>query len=392
MNDKSQTSPSEASANKHERRDRPRSRVGQGKCMYPFGTPEAFPRNRWYIAAFSDEISSSPIERTLLGEPVALYRTESGNPVAMYGLCPHRYYPLARGRVEGDALVCGYHGFTFAASGKCIRIPAQGTGAGFIQPTYPLEERGFLTWIWMGDAALADPMLIPPYEDFGLDQPGWATSGRNLLWLRARSQLLVDNLMDLTHLPHVHHHIPGGDVYLRSRQTIEERTSSLRLRQDMNGPWSPFYTFLWGDIDRFDGDHETYSVTDFYGPELVRTSGPLFASVHGIEPPASIGDVFFLHGITPETANSTHYFCFQTRNFRTNDEVFSKALGHADLVIREQDVETIQAVEQWVEVGAAQQKELLARTDRAGLMVRERIKAMILAESHALEAKTEDRT
>ncbi|PZU76355.1 MAG: Rieske (2Fe-2S) protein [Rhizobium sp.] len=358
--------------------------------MYPFGTPEAFPRNRWYIAAFSDEISNSPIERTLLGVPVALYRTEGGKAVAMYGLCPHRYYPLARGSVEGDALVCGYHGFTFAASGKCIRIPAQGTGAGFTQPTYPLEERGFLTWIWMGDAALADPTLIPPYEDFGLDQPGWATSGRHLLALKARSQLLIDNLMDLTHLPHVHHHIPGGDVYLRSRQTIEERGSSLRLRQDMNGPWSPFYSFLWGDADRFEGDHDTYSVTDFYGPELVRTSGPLFTSMHGGEVPASIGDVFFLHGVTPETTHSTHYFCFQTRNFRTDDEEFGQALGQADRVIREQDVEAIQAVEQWVEAGAARQKELLAKTDRTGVLVRERIKAMILAEVDAPEGQTGD--
>lgn len=359
--------------------------------MYPFGTPEAYPRNRWYIAAFSDEISSKPIERMLLGVPVALYRTEAGQAVAMYGLCPHRYYPLARGTVEGDAIVCGYHGFTFASSGKCIRIPAQGTGAGFTQPTYPLEERGLLTWIWMGDAALADPALIPPYEDFGLDQPGWATSGRELLALKARSQLLIDNLMDLTHLPHVHHHIPGGDVFLRSRQAIEERPASLRLRQELNSPWSPFYSFLWGDADRFEGDHEAHSVTDFYGPELVRTSGPLFTSLHGKKVPPSIGEVYFLHGVTPETAHSTHYFCFQTRNFRLDDEAFGLALGGLDRVIRDQDVEAIQAVERWVEVGAHKQKELLARTDRTGVLVRERIKAMILAELGAGETLATER-
>lgn len=141
--------------------------------MYPFRTAQAYPRNRWYIAAFSSEISTQPIQRTLLEVPVALYRTEGeGKVVAMYGLCPHRYYPLAMGKVEGDAIVCGYHGFTFAESGKCVRIPSQGTGAGFVQPTYPVEERGTFIWIWMGDAELADPAMIPPYEDFGLDQPG----------------------------------------------------------------------------------------------------------------------------------------------------------------------------------------------------------------------------
>ena len=85
------------------------------------------------------EIGREPIERTILGKPVVLYRTLSGSPVAMYGICPHRYYPLALGKLDGDAIVCGYHGFTFDADGKCIRIPAQDTGAAFCQPVYRIE-------------------------------------------------------------------------------------------------------------------------------------------------------------------------------------------------------------------------------------------------------------
>ena len=55
--------------------------------MCPFRTAQAYPRNRWYIAAFSSEISTQPIQRTLLEVPVALYRTEGeGKVVAMYGL------------------------------------------------------------------------------------------------------------------------------------------------------------------------------------------------------------------------------------------------------------------------------------------------------------------
>ena len=34
--------------------------------------------NTWYAAAFSDELGSTPLLRTLLGEPVALYRGASG--------------------------------------------------------------------------------------------------------------------------------------------------------------------------------------------------------------------------------------------------------------------------------------------------------------------------
>jgi len=118
-------------------------------------------RNRWYIAAFGDEITREPMERTILGKPVVFYRTEAGAPVAMYGICPHRYFPLAQGRLEGDAIVCGYHGFKFDFGGKCVEIPSQGTGAGFCQPSYRIEERGSLCWIWMGDPEVCDTALIP---------------------------------------------------------------------------------------------------------------------------------------------------------------------------------------------------------------------------------------
>ena len=86
--------------------------------MYPFKYESSIVKNRWYIAAFASEITREPMERTLLNLPVVMYRKESGAPVAMYGLCPHRYYPLAKGRVKGDAIVCGYHGFTFADTGE----------------------------------------------------------------------------------------------------------------------------------------------------------------------------------------------------------------------------------------------------------------------------------
>lgn len=349
--------------------------------MYPFGGDQAYPRNRWYIAAFSHELSQTPIERRLLDVPVALYRTSEGRPVAMYGLCPHRYFPLALGKVEGDALVCGYHGFTFASSGKCVRIPSSGAGAGFVQPTYPLEERGFLLWIWMGDRALADPALIPPYEDFGLDQPGWVTSGGERLELKARSQLLVDNLMDLTHLPFIHHQIPGGQDLLRTQDKFSERERSLRLTQVMQHAWTPWHSALYGEENQVAGPVESHGVTDFYGPELIRTSGPMVPRPAADGQTAYLGEVYFLHGITPETATSTHYWSLQTRNVRIEDDAFSDELAGVDRFVRSQDISAIEAVEARVEQAAAAQRELLARSDRAAMMVRDRIRAMLAAES-----------
>lgn len=68
--------------------------------MYPFNYESIIVRNRWYMAAFSHEITREPLERTMLNKPVVMYRKEDGTPVAMYGLCPHRYYPLAKGQTD----------------------------------------------------------------------------------------------------------------------------------------------------------------------------------------------------------------------------------------------------------------------------------------------------
>ena len=81
--------------------------------MYPFKTSQSFPRNQWYIAAFSHEVGRTPMERTLLDEPVVFYRSAAGAPVAVAGRCPHRRFPMVRGELVGDALRCGYHGWTF---------------------------------------------------------------------------------------------------------------------------------------------------------------------------------------------------------------------------------------------------------------------------------------
>jgi len=351
-------------------------------AVYPFKGETNIVRNRWYIAAFSDEITRDPIERTLLGKPVAMYRTEAGAPVAMYGLCPHRYYPLALGKVVGDALVCGYHGFTFDADGKCIRIPSQETGAGFCQPTYRIEERGSLCWIWMGDEDQCDPALIPPYEDFGLGEAGWRTSSFNYIHVAGRHQLLIDNLMDLTHLAFVHHHIPGGEAMTRLELREEKTPRSFRLRRFGKMPWGPFFDLVWGNANAFEGLADFESLTDFYGPELIRTGLPIIRAVQGkAEVPAELGELHILHGITPETEHSTHYFGFSTRNFRLDDPGLDAFQLQSDIKIRQQDADAIAAVEARLERGAAVQRELLVKADVPAAKVRQRMQDLLDAEA-----------
>jgi hypothetical protein len=50
-------------------------------------------RNSWYVAASDAEIGSKPLARTILGEPVVLFRTVAGAPVVFEDRCPHRHLP-----------------------------------------------------------------------------------------------------------------------------------------------------------------------------------------------------------------------------------------------------------------------------------------------------------
>ena len=127
-----------------------------------------------------------------------------------------------------------------------------------------------------------------------------------------------------------------------------------------------------------DFDH----VTDFYGPELIRTGLPKITKINGRDDvPKELGWMSILHGITPETEKTTHYFGFSTRNFRLGDYALDQFQLEAEIVIRQQDVDAIAAVEERLDMAAEFQKELSVRSDRPGFAVRKRIDAMLAKEN-----------
>ncbi|EQB03365.1 hypothetical protein L288_14775 [Sphingobium quisquiliarum P25] len=49
--------------------------------MYPFNEGSFAARDCWYVAAFSEEVGREPLGRTILNEPVVVYRKEDGKPI-----------------------------------------------------------------------------------------------------------------------------------------------------------------------------------------------------------------------------------------------------------------------------------------------------------------------
>jgi phenylpropionate dioxygenase-like ring-hydroxylating dioxygenase large terminal subunit len=82
-------------------------------------------RDQWYVAAYSAEVGRALLARTILGEPLVLYRTSAGQPAALADRCVHRHFPLSASQLDGDTIVCGYHGFTYGPDGRCVAVPGQ---------------------------------------------------------------------------------------------------------------------------------------------------------------------------------------------------------------------------------------------------------------------------
>lgn len=279
----------------------------------------AFLRNAWYVAAWEDEIGEAPLGRTLLGVPVVLYRGKSGTLAALRDRCPHRAAPLSRGKVNGDHLQCPYHGIEFDSSGHCVRNPhlAGPGGLRLRADRFLVHARYGACWIWMGDAARADPALIPQqYETFTE-----LAVVRGYTHVEADYRLIIDNLLDLSHAEYLHAETvgtPGAADAVKARMvakedaiTVERHTSSL--------PPSPMLATVWKKSETVD---KWTSMTWRAGGNLLLDIGvtvPGGRREEGLRFPSA-------HLLTPETATTTHYFWMNGRNFSTDDAALSARL------------------------------------------------------------------
>ncbi|MCB1621659.1 MAG: Rieske 2Fe-2S domain-containing protein, partial [Thiothrix sp.] len=161
-----------------------------------------FAKNNWYVAATVDELEEKPpLGRTICNEKIVFYQTESGKVHAVEDFCPHRGAPLSLGFIQGEHLVCGYHGLVMGCEGKTVSMTQQKVDRFPRIKAYPVEVRYGYVWVWPGDAGKADKANIP--KPLWADNPGW-TVGGGMFHIHCDYRLMIDNLMDLTHETYVH--------------------------------------------------------------------------------------------------------------------------------------------------------------------------------------------
>ena len=339
-----------------------------------------FLRNAWYVAAWSSEVGQGLQQIRVLGERICLSRFSQDHVVALEDACPHRKLPLSKGRIRDGNLECGYHGLTFDCSGQCVWAP----GAGRIPPdarvrAYPVHEKYGLVWIWMGNAAMADPGKIIAIPNF--DDPDWGINRGAALELECNYLFVCDNLLDPTHVAWVHQSSFAQDAAKDAPLEITGTTDGIIVhRWMMDVEPAPFYK----KIVSFEGNCARLQHYEVRFPSLAFIRA-VFTPAGTGGPDGPLGDRTFImdsyNFMTPVSETETRYYWFQLRNVRPGDEDLSRMMSDDVREAFEEDRAVLNEVQ--IGMDTATSPHINLPIDGGPLRFRRQLEAMIAEEAAA---------
>jgi phenylpropionate dioxygenase-like ring-hydroxylating dioxygenase large terminal subunit len=237
-------------------------------------------RRLWFPVARSQDVGSAPVQAELLGDRLVLFRARGAVTVAR-DRCPHRGARLSLGRVMGEVLECPYHGWQWAADGRCALVPSQPTA----QPNARLaiqrvQEQYGLVWVCLDEPLLTPPTI--PEIDLGT---GWESAFGEVFDVRCGLRSITENFRDSSHFAFVHREtfgdvspeIPAYEVR-RDGWTLEwDLTVTFGSRWEADGvpDGSPKYRF--GETE---GDNGLLGSSENAQPLHYRFAIPSLAYVH----------------------------------------------------------------------------------------------------------------
>lgn len=285
----------------------------------------SFIRNTWYAAAWSKEVSGELKTRQIIDEHIVFYRDSENSVVALADMCPHRFAPLHLGNLIDDVLYCPYHGLGFNKSGQCVKNPhGDKIPTAAKVKTYPIIERHNLIWIWMGEEKDADASLIPDYSILEQSERFAYTDGV-VMTMPVNYELILDNLVDLTHAAYLHPTNLGCEAVANGVVNVQNKGDTLSVLNEFpTGHPAPVFTALGvaeadSQVNYYVDVHWTppakmYFDAGIYSPGETRNDGVKLSSIQIL---------------TPASKNSTHYLWCQFRDFNIEDESLTNIIEAA---------------------------------------------------------------
>lgn len=275
-------------------------------------------KNIWYMAGWAHEISDGGMAaRTIADVPVVMFRAADGVPCAMLDRCAHRLAPLSKGQLCAGRVKCGYHGLVYDERGRCVENPHGPIVAGLRVPTYPLVERYGMLWLWLGERDAADTKTIP---DFSVIRRTPKTAFyQDYLCVEANHQLLVDNILDLSHIDYLHPTLLGSGSMQKARPQVEVRGDRVFVQWlARNDRAIPLFAAELPDPDMA---ADAFFEVDWYpGGAMQLSAGAAPAGM-----PREAGPIALTaHIMTPQSETTTHYFWCMWRNYRQDSAEYNQ--------------------------------------------------------------------
>ncbi len=191
--------------------------------------------NDWHVVAYAPELlEGQPRAVKLLDEDIVLWRV--GDRVhAWRDLCVHRGTRLSLGSVQGETLVCAYHGWTYNGEGRCVRFPAHPTQT---PPTkaqatvYQAQVKYDWVWVCLGQPE-RDVPSFPEWDDASFRKVHCGPYS-----YKASGPRAIENFLDVTHFPFVHTGLLGDPNYPEVNDYQVEITSEGVIARDIT-VWQP---------------------------------------------------------------------------------------------------------------------------------------------------------
>lgn len=291
----------------------------------------------WYVACFADEVTSeAAVARTICGEPMFLYRDHAGDLVAVRDACPHRMAPLSMGIYQDGVVTCRYHGLSFGSGGQCVANPHGAITSALSAKSWPVIERHGFVWVWPGDPAEADPVMLPDLSI--VDATPVNGQFRGYLPTAANYQLCTDNILDLSHVDYLHPDTLGGGLSsVKPKVTADGDSVNIR--------WENLSEVAPAAFDREflvqGAPSDTITQVTWYPPAIMRLRVSITPTTPEAGPPISITTA---HIMTPETDMTTHYFFVSTRDFHDQDPAFNAGLaGFVTRIFTDEDKPMLEA-------------------------------------------------
>lgn len=126
--------------------------------------------NYWYPVAWAGQLKvGQVIPVKIWQKSIAVYRDTQGQVYALENACPHKGIELHLGEVQGNRLVCPYHGWEFDGNGQCVHIPYfpkdQKLPCASAR-SYPAQEQYGMVWVFPGEPELAATCQLPQVPEF----------------------------------------------------------------------------------------------------------------------------------------------------------------------------------------------------------------------------------